>query len=422
MHKDNDIAEQPMATATELDKNKEAEAVELNSEYQSAQERSTNMLNEDNTQEAEVLIADTESADSAAIIQKSPSKFRRFLNKLNAFKSAIQKRPWLVLVILSAILLLLLALYLFYGMMGDVSSYRETGDEFYLDLIGFSLRQRYPTILAIVVVSICVGYSTVVFQTVTGARILTPGVLGFENVYMFLQTLLVLLFTGGGAVYILEGTGNYILSVVLMVGMSLLIFLPLLTKGAKGVFVLLLLGIILSTLFASLTSYIMLLIDPNEFDIIQGRMFASFTNPNMQVMLGAVILGAVALCATPSAKKLDVLSLGRENAIGLGVNYKFVVLRVLIIVSVLVAVSTVLVGPIMFLGLIAANLAYQIIKTFRHKYTIPTAILVAGIFLALGQFLIYHVITVQIQLPVVINLVGGVYFIFLLLRDRKKGK
>ncbi|MCL2176758.1 MAG: iron chelate uptake ABC transporter family permease subunit [Firmicutes bacterium] len=351
-----------------------------------------------------------------------PPWFKRLFTRFKAFTESLQKRPKTLLILLSVFLLILLVAYLFYGLLADVFDYRATGDEFYLNILRFSLENRYPTIFAIIIVAVCVGYSTVIFQTVTGARILTPGVLGFENVYMFIQTALVFLMASQfvGVVYVLEGNANYAFSVVLMVIFSLLVFLPLLTRGSKGVFILLLVGIILSTLFASLTSYMMLLIDPNDFDIIQGRMFASFTNPNLSVMIGATVAAVLAILFTPSTRVLDVLSLGRENAIGLGINHKIVVLRILVIVSILVAVSTVLVGPIMFLGLLAANLAYQLIKNFRHKYTIPAAILVAAIFVALGQFLIYHIVTMQMQLPVIINLVGGVYFIFLLLRERKK--
>ena len=56
---------------------------------------------------------------------------------------------------------------------------------------------------------------------------------------------------------------------------------------------------------------------------------------------------------------LDVMSLGRENAINLGVNYDRMVMNMLILSSVLIATSTALVGPITFFGLIVANLSYQ---------------------------------------------------------------
>jgi len=355
--------------------------------------------------------------------EKLKSKIRRFFSKINAIfkiitaflapffarinaiKAFIGKRPWLVLVILFGILVLFIVLFLFV----------RIGDE------PHELLHRSLTLAAILLVAICVGYSTVVFQTVTGARILTPAVLGFENIYLFLRTFMLFAFAGSIA-FLETNEGNFVISFVAMVIFSLLIFLPLLTKGSKGVYILLLVGIILSTLFASLTSFMQWLIDPERFMTIQADMFASFTQPDILLMIISGGIAALGIGFAPSARKLDVISLGRENAISLGVNHKIAGLRILITVAALVAVSTIVVGTVMFLGLIAANLAYQFIKSYKHIYTIPAAILVGAIALVVGQFFMREVFTININIAIIINFFGGIYFIFLLLRSRKKEK
>ena len=74
---------------------------------------------------------------------------------------------------------------------------------------------------------------------------------------------------------------------------------------------------------------------------------------------------------------LDVMSLGRENAINLGVNYDRMVMKMLILSSVLIATSTALVGPITFFGLIVANLSYQFFATYKHSTLILGASLIS---------------------------------------------
>ena len=340
-------------------------------------------------------------------IQSKKPGIIRFFAALNRIKDSIGKKPKLVLLILSTVLAILVALFLFVGIGNHVTH---------------ELWARFPTILAILLISVCVGYSTVVFQTVTNARILTPGVLGFENIYMFLQTLLLFVFPAAATGFLFTTEGNFVFSVGIMIIFSLLIFMPLLTKGSKGVYILLLVGIILSTLFASLTSYMQLLIDPERFMTIQALMFASFSAPDFLLMIISAGIAVLALTLAPSPRKLDVISLGRENAISLGINHKLVCLRVLVIVAALVSVSTVIVGPVMFLGLIAANLAYQFIKSYKHKYTIPAAILISAIALVAAEFAIREIFTISLNVAVVINFFGGIYFIYLLLRDRKKQK
>lgn len=105
----------------------------------------------------------------------------------------------------------------------------------------------------------------------------------------------------------------------------------------------------MGTFFQSLSTFMQVLIDPNEFLVIQNRMFASFNNMNTEILWLALIISFLAVLFTlKDLKNLDILSLGRENAINLGVDYDFVVKKFLVLISILVSVSTALVGPITF--------------------------------------------------------------------------
>jgi iron complex transport system permease protein len=162
------------------------------------------------------------------------------------------------------------------------------------------------------------------------------------------------------------------------------------------------------------------LIDPNEFQIVQDRMFASFNNINTDVLLLATVLIILTLLLfLRFFKYLDVLALGRDHAINLGVDFDYVVKRLLVIVAILISISTALVGPITFLGLLVSNLAYEFLKTYRHFYLLLGASLISVVALVGGQLVVERIFTFSTTLSVIINFIGGVYFIYLLLKENR---
>lgn len=114
------------------------------------------------------------------------------------------------------------------------------------------------------------------------------------------------------------------------------------------------------------------------------------------------------------------MALGRENAINLGVDHQRIVKTLLILVAILTSVSTALVGPLTFLGLLVMNVTFEFIGDYRHRILIPAAMLLAIITLVIGQLLVTHLFTFKTTLSIIVNFVGGVYFIYLLLRANKK--
>lgn len=116
---------------------------------------------------------------------------------------------------------------------------------------------------------------------------------------------------------------------------------------------------------------------------------------------------------------MDVLTLGKDQAVNLGVDYDRCVRRLLLGVTLFIAVATALVGPISFLGLIIANLARQLLKTFRHGQLIAASALFGMLVLVGGQLLVEHVFSYSVPVSVFITLGGGVYFLYLLLRNRR---
>jgi iron complex transport system permease protein len=286
--------------------------------------------------------------------------------------------------------------------------------------LSYILPRRGMIVLAIVLTGATIAFSTIIFQTITNNRILTPSILGLDSLYLLIQTVIIFSF-GSTSLTAADKNINFFLSVGIMVLFAGVFFKLLFRgQGARNIYFLLLVGIILGTFFGSLSTFMQVLIDPNEFMIIQDRMFASFNNVNTDILMVAIVMIVlVVIYFLRFVKYLDVLSLGKEQAVNLGVDYDYVVKRLLVIIAILVSISTALVGPITFLGLLVANVTYEFLKTFKHSQLIWGSILISIIALVGGQLIVDRVFTFSTTLSVIINFVGGVYFIYLLLRGKR---
>ncbi|MEZ8793257.1 iron chelate uptake ABC transporter family permease subunit [Vibrio splendidus] len=282
----------------------------------------------------------------------------------------------------------------------------------------FFLSLRLPKLLSIVLAAVAISASSLVFQTITNNRILTPSILGFDGLYLLVQTVLLFVF-GSASFWVIDSIANFSMSVTVMILFSFALFHFYFKSKRNNVFTLLLIGIVCGSVFSSLANFLAMLIDPNEFAVLQNVMFASFNNVKGElVYLSLIPLGLSLLGLWLLAPKLDVLWLGVDNATSLGVNTKRLTQITLVIVSVMVAVSTALVGPVLFFGLITVSLARQIFKSYQHRVLIIASSLLAVVLLVSGQWFIEKVMAFETTVSVIINLVGGLYFMFLLLRTR----
>lgn len=309
-----------------------------------------------------------------------------------------------VLTLLGLLLLVAVVTYLFVDLKGARS---------------YALNLRGRQLLALIVVGSAVGLSSVVFQTIAGSRILTPGVMGFDSLYLLIQTLIVYVF-GASAFLTLGASTRFVVNVVLLSAFGLLLFRWLFRRGSRNLFVLVLVGVVCGAVFGSLTTFASRLLSPDDYLTLQDVMFASFNrvSPDLLAVTTVITLLGCALLL-PLLRYLDVVDLGYDVAVSLGLNYHRVVTLTLLVVTILVATSTALVGPMIFLGLIVANVARQLIPTFRHSVLICAAALVGALTTVLGQLVVVHVFGQTTTLSVVVNLVGGLYFLVLLMRKAR---
>lgn len=286
------------------------------------------------------------------------------------------------------------------------------------DFDEYALKNRFLQIAAIVIVAICIAISTVIFQTLCNNKILTPAIIGLDSLYMLLQSALV--FSLGSAnLSVYRNDINFLITLACMVVFSLGLY-KILFSSDKSIYLIMLLGLIFGTLFSTLSSFFEILIDPDEFMIIQGRMFASFDNVAFDVLALAYIVTLLSfIWIFRYMKFLDPLSLGKDLSINLGINYQKISKHLMIIIAILTSISTALVGPITFLGLLVVNITYELFKTAKHSILLPACILISILALLGGVFFVSRIFDYNTTISVIINFLGGIYFIYLVLKGNK---
>lgn len=280
----------------------------------------------------------------------------------------------------------------------------------------FVLKLRGLKIAALLLVAYTIAVSTILFQTVTNNRILTPSVMGFDSLYVLVKTLMVFVL-GSAEVAMIDPRLRFLGETALLVVFAGILYRWLFAGGERSLHLLMLSGIVLGLLFRSLSGFIQRVLDPNEFMVLQDSLFASFNTINPTLLgISAAIVAVASVFGLRLMHTFDVLSLGRPAAINLGIEYKRTVTAILAIVAVLVAVSTALVGPVLFFGLLVASLASFLIGTGKHRYLLPAGVLVAIICLVGGQVIVERVFAFDTALSIIIEFVGGIVFIALVLR------
>ncbi len=282
----------------------------------------------------------------------------------------------------------------------------------------FALERRATAVGAMVVAAFAQGVATVVFQTVTRNRVLTPSIMGFDSLYVLAQTALVVVF-GGSVLAATDGLPKLVVQTLVMVAFATLLFRWLFSGRWGDLHVLLLVGVTLGLAFDSLSVFLQRVLSPTDHDVLSVRLFGRLTAVDPATLpLAVLVCAGAGVVVWRRRHRLDVLQLGRDTATGLGLDHRRELTVALVAVSVLVASSTALVGPMTFFGFLVAALARQLAGTHRHAVLLPTAFALGVLTLVGGQFVLEHVFYASGMLTVVVEFTGGLLFIALLLRKR----
>lgn len=286
-------------------------------------------------------------------------------------------------------------------------------------LFFYALKLRTPKLIVMIITAFAIGGASLVFQSVINNTIVTPCLLGMNSLYTLIHTAVVF-FAGSTSVLANNANASFAVDLVIMGITATVIYGWLFKKTNYNVLYVLLIGTVLTSFFSSIQSTLTRVMDPNEYDNLLSTLVASFSNVNSEIILfSVVVLGVLIFVLRKDLALLDVITLGRQQAVNLGVDYDRTIRRLLLGVTICIAVATAMVGPISFLGLIIANLSRQLLQTFRHGQLIFGSALFGTIVLVAGQLIVEHVFTYSIPVSVFITVGGGIYFLYLLLTRRR---
>ena len=282
----------------------------------------------------------------------------------------------------------------------------------------YAMKIRTPKLIVMILTAFAIGGASIVFQSVINNRIVTPCLLGMNSLYTLIHTAVVF-FAGSSSILAANANLSFAADLIIMGVTATLIYSYFFKKTKQNVLYVLLIGTVLTSLFSSIQTTLTRVMDPNEYDNLLNTLVASFSNINTEIIIFSVIvLGVVIAFLGKDLSVLNVLTLGKNQAINLGVNYDRSVRRLLLGVTLFIAVATAMVGPISFLGLILANLSRQLLKTYKHSFLMLGSALFGIIVLVGGQLIVEQVFTYSVPISVFITVGGGIYFLYLLLTRR----
>lgn len=325
---------------------------------------------------------------------------------MNTVRLAQRRRLKTSMVVLAGLVLLFIGLYQF----------AFVNPKFFAYAMGL----RLPRLAVILIAGFAISAAAIVFQTIIRNTIVTPCLLGMNSLYLLIHTAVVF-FLGSGSLFAVNPVYAFAADVIVMGFVAGFIYYTIFQKTGGNVLYVLLIGTVLSTFFSSMQNSLTRIMDPNEYDALLNTLTASFTNVNAACIIpGALLLAAIAWWLRKDLAILDVISLGREQAVSLGVDYERTLMRLMVGVALYIAVATALVGPLSFLGLITANVARQLFTTYRHTWLIAGSACVGMLILTAGQFVVEHVMVYAVPVSVFVTIGGGIYFLYLVLTAGKR--
>lgn len=277
------------------------------------------------------------------------------------------------------------------------------------ELYGPFVQWRWPRLLGSLSAGALLGLAGTVIQRLTRNPMASPEILGVSTGASFGILLLVL--TGGLMTPLSQlawaGGGATALLLLILIATHRAGFRP------EQV---LLAGVAVNATFAGLLTTLLGLGDPRMYGVLQWMAGSTYSITPIEALIASA-LATVALLVIPlAARWLAIMPLGRSATIGLGLGIRKTQLILLLFVALTTASSTLLIGPLSFVGLMAPHMARAI--GFRRPISALVAAAIIGATIMVIADWIARIAIYPNQLPVgiVATLIGGPYFLWLMRR------
>lgn len=275
---------------------------------------------------------------------------------------------------------------------------------------------RFPRVIAAALVGAALSVAGTLFQAVLRNPLADPYVIGTSAgaqlgvSVAFLFPLNIAVF-GFGATQVCAFGGA--LATVLFV------YALARTGGRTPVVTLLLAGFVTSSFLISGTS--LLMVAGNRVsEVVRWTMGSIAASSWDQVGLTGLFIVLAAAGSYVLAASLDVLLLGEEHAVHLGVRVESLKLVAIVLAALLTALAVTLAGVVAFVGLVVPH-TMRLIYGPGHRLLIPAAALGGAAFLILADLVARITLTnAEIPLSAVTAVIGAPFFLHLLRRTRKE--
>ncbi|MSU05259.1 iron ABC transporter permease [Spirochaetales bacterium NM-380-WT-3C1] len=272
---------------------------------------------------------------------------------------------------------------------------------------------RLPRIIIATFLGAGISLSGLVYQGIFQNPMVSPDLLGSTSGAGF-----------GAALAILLGLSYLEITLVsFLFGILAVSFVLLISSRVRGnpTLTLVLSGMMVSSVFSALISFIKLIADPEEaLPQITYFLMGSLSSVRKEDILPVVILIVIAIVPIVILRwSLNIMTQGEEEAKALGVNTKAVRLASIISATIVTATATSLCGMISYVGLVIPHLV-RMITGCDYRKTVPASILLGSSFLLLVDTISRSIATVELPIGILTSLIGAPFFLYLIVREAKK--
>ena len=275
------------------------------------------------------------------------------------------------------------------------------------------LELRLPRTLLAMLVGAALSLSGAVYQGIFRNPLVSPDVLGVSSGAGFGAVLGILLW----------GTGSETSVIAFLCGMAsvALAYYFSRSRGSVSMMSLVLSGIIISSIFSALISLVKYAADPyDKLPAITYWLMGSLGKADfdrLQVIAVPMLVAGGFLLAM--RWRINILSLGEEEARSLGVNPARIRNIAIVAATVLTALSVTACGIVRWVGLVIPHMCRRMVGV-DHARLLPAACFTGAIFLALVDICARSLLAAELPIGILTALLGAPFFAFLLKRTREK--
>ena len=283
----------------------------------------------------------------------------------------------------------------------------------------YIFQNKIENILVILVVGVAVGLATVIFQSTMNTKLISPSIMGYDSIRAFIQVMIVLLFSSS-SILISNVYLNFLINIIVVFVFSLLLMKVIKKQKKINILILVLIGTLFGGFLSSLTNFVQMVMDPNEFMFLQTVNLTSLNSANTKILLLSVIL-VVTVCVMTFKRTsiLDIINMQEDVAVNLGLDYRKEIKILFLIASVAIVISSALIGPIIFLGFLSITISRNVLKKENTSKLLLTTILTAVNLLFFAFLINDFVFNFNVPLSAIIDFAGGIVFIGILVLERK---